>query len=112
MPRLFVRRSVTAVGIYASVVLGFGATIAATRELHSTRGFGDYATVIFTTGFFQAFFDLTVEEALVKYGFRYTARDDWGRLRRLFASALWFKLAGSALAAAGIVAFAAIGPSR
>ncbi|HET8892610.1 MAG TPA: lipopolysaccharide biosynthesis protein [Gaiellaceae bacterium] len=112
MPRLFVRRSVTAVGIYASVALGFGATIAATRELHSPRGFGDYATVIFTTGFFQAFFDLTVEEALVKYGFRYTAREDWGRLRRLFASALWFKLAGSALAAAGIAAFAAIGPSR
>ena len=65
MPRLFVRRSLTAVGIYSSVALGYLTTVAASRELHSTRAFGDYATDIFTTGFLQSFFDLTVEEALV-----------------------------------------------
>ncbi|HZC30806.1 MAG TPA: oligosaccharide flippase family protein [Gaiellaceae bacterium] len=112
MPRLFVRRSLTAVGIYASVALGSLATIVATREFHSTRVFGDYATVIFTTGFFQTFFDLTVEEALVKYGFRYTTHEDWGRLQRLFASAFWFKIAGSALAAVGLVVFAELAPAR
>ena len=48
----------------------------ATRELHSTRLFGDYATVIFATGFLQSLFDLTVEEALVKYGFRYSTAGD------------------------------------
>jgi O-antigen/teichoic acid export membrane protein len=112
MRRLFVRRSLTAVGIYSSVVLGFVATVVATRELGSARRFGDYATVIFATGFFQSFFDLTVEEALVKYGFRYVTREDWGRLRRLFGSALRFKLAGSILGAVGLAVFAALAPSR
>jgi len=93
MRRLFVRRSLTAVGIYSSVVLGFLGTVVATQEFNSTRVFGDYATVIFATGFLQSLFDLTVEEALVKYGFRYATREDWGRFRRLFASALRFKLA-------------------
>ena len=112
MPRLFVRRSLTAVGIYSSVALGYLATVLASRELHSTRAFGDYATVIFTTGFLQSFFDLTVEEALVKYGFRYVTREDWGRLRALFRSALWVKLAGSLLGAGGLLVFAALAPSR
>ena len=112
MPRLFVRRSLTAVGIYSSVALGYLTTVAASRELHSTRAFGDYATVIFTTGFLQSFFDLTVEEALVKYGFRYVTREEWGKLRRVFASALRFKLAGSLLGAAALLVFASIAPSR
>jgi O-antigen/teichoic acid export membrane protein len=46
----------------------------------------------------QSLLDLTVEEALVKFGFRYTTREDWGRLRRLFESAVAFKLAGGVLA--------------
>src|SRR5690348_16022893 len=98
MPRrLLWRRSITAVGIYSSVALGLLGTVVATRELHSARTFGDFATVIFATGFFQALFDLTVEEALVKYGFRYVTRGDWGRLRRLFQSAFVFKLVGAAI---------------
>jgi O-antigen/teichoic acid export membrane protein len=112
MPRLFVRRSLTAVGIYSSVALGYLATVLASRELHSTRAFGDYATVIFTTGFLQSFFDLTVEEALVKYGFRYVTREDWGRLRALFRSALRVKFAGSMLGAGGLLVFAMLAPSR
>jgi O-antigen/teichoic acid export membrane protein len=112
MRRLLVRRSLTAVGIYSSVALGFLGTVVATREFHSTRVFGDYATVIFATGFLQSLFDLTVEEALVKYGFRYVAREDWGRFRRLFAIALRFKLAGSILGAAGLLVFAGLAPSR
>jgi O-antigen/teichoic acid export membrane protein len=112
MRRLFVRRSVTAVGIYSSVVFGFLATVVATRELHSRTRFGDYATVLFATAFFQSFFDLTVEEALVKYGFRYSTREDWGRLRGLFLSALRFKLVGSGLGAIGLVVFAVFAPSR
>ena len=112
MRRLLVRRSVTAVGIYSSVLLGFLGTVLASRELPSVRTFGDYATVVFATGFFQSFFDLTVEEALVKYGFRYVTREDWGRLRRLFASAFRFKLAGSAVGAAALVVFAFAGPHR
>jgi O-antigen/teichoic acid export membrane protein len=112
MPRLIVRRSLTAVGIYASVALGFLGTVIATREFHSKLHFGDFSTVLFATAFLQSFFDLTVEEALVKYGFRYIAREDWGRLRRLFASGLRVKLAGSAAGGAGLLLFAALGPSR
>ncbi len=113
MPRrLLWRRSLTAVGIYSSVTLGFLGTVVATRELASTQAFGDFATVIFATGFLQAFFDLTVEEAVIKYGFRYATREDWGRLRRLFHAALAFKVTGAALGAAALVAFAFLGPSR
>jgi len=112
MRRLFVRRSLTAVGIYSSVVLGFLGTVVATQEFNSTRVFGDYATVIFATGFLQSLFDLTVEEALVKYGFRYSTREDWGRFRRLFSSALRFKLAGSLVGALGLVVFSQIAPHR
>jgi O-antigen/teichoic acid export membrane protein len=112
MRRLLVRRSLTAVGIYSSVVLGFVATVVAARELHSRARFGDYATVLFATAFFQSFFDLTVEEALVKYGFRYSTREAWGRLRGLFAGALGFKLVGSGLGALGLVVFAFFSPAR
>ncbi|MDX6442774.1 MAG: hypothetical protein QOE43_2503 [Gaiellaceae bacterium] len=112
MRGLFVRRSLTAVGIYSSVVLGFLGTVVATQEFNSTRVFGDYATVIFATSFLQSLFDLTVEEALVKYGFRYSTREDWGRFRRLFSSALRFKLAGSLVGALGLVVFSQIAPHR
>jgi O-antigen/teichoic acid export membrane protein len=109
--RLALRRSLTAVGIYSSVVLGFLGTIIGAREL-SLRQWGDYATVIFATSFLQSFFDLTVEEALVKYGFRYIAREDWGRFRRLFESGLAVKLAGSLLGAAGLVVFSQLATHR
>jgi O-antigen/teichoic acid export membrane protein len=112
MSRLLVRRSATAAGIYSSFAFGILGTIAASRELPSTRAFGDYATVIFATGFLQSFFDLTAEEALVKYGFRYLTREDWGRLSRLFSTGLWVKLAGSVLGAAALLVFAAVAPHR
>jgi O-antigen/teichoic acid export membrane protein len=111
MRGLFVRRSATAVGIYVSVAFGFVATIVATRELHPSR-FGDYATVLFAVGLLQGFFDVTVEEAVVKYGFRYVTREDWPRLARLLRSATGLKLAGGALGAVGLLVFAALGPSR
>jgi O-antigen/teichoic acid export membrane protein len=112
MRRLFVRRSLTAVGIYSSVALGFLGTVVATREFHSARVFGDYATVLFATGFLQGFFDLTIEEALVKYGFRYVTREDWGRLRRLFQATLRFKVLGSAVGALGLVVFSQLATAR
>ena len=112
MSRLFVRRSVTAVGIYSSVALGFAATIVAAHVFHSQRRFGDYAAVIAAASLSQLFFDLTVEEAVVKYGFRYIASERWGRLRGLFRSALWFKVAGSVLGAIGLVVFSFVAPHR
>jgi O-antigen/teichoic acid export membrane protein len=95
--RLFWRRSAAAAGTYASAALGFGATVVA-LHVFSTETFGRYALVLAATAFVQSLLDLTVEEALVKFGFRFTTREDWGRLRRLFESAVAFKFAGGLLA--------------
>src|SRR5437764_5414585 len=103
--RLFWRRSAAAAGTYASAALGFGATVVA-LHVFSTETFGLYALVLAATAFFQSLLDLTVEEALVKFGFRFVTREDWGRLRRLFASAIVFKLVGGVLATGLLLAFA------
>src|ERR687884_172539 len=97
--RLFWRRSAAAAGTYASAALGFGATVVALHAF-STETFGRYALALAATAFAQSLLDLTVEEALVKFGFRFTTREDWGRLRRLFESAVAFKLSGGVLASA------------
>jgi O-antigen/teichoic acid export membrane protein len=103
--RLFWRRSAAVAGTYASAALGFGATVVA-LHVFSTETFGLYALVLAMTAFVQSLLDLTVEEALVKFGFRYTTREDWGRLRRLFESAIAFKLVGGVLATALLLAVA------
>src|ERR671923_687959 len=103
--RLFWRRSAAAAGIYASAILGFLGTVIAAHAF-STRVLGLYALVLAATGFFQTLLDLTVEEALVKYGFRFQERKDWGRLRRLFARAVQLKLAGGLLACALLLVLA------
>jgi len=99
------RRVGAAAGSYASIVLGFLGTIVA-AHIFSTTGLGLYAIVIASTGFFQTFLDLTIEEALIKYGFRYIAREDWGRLRRLFRRTFVFKALGAILAGLALVALA------
>jgi O-antigen/teichoic acid export membrane protein len=103
--RLFWRRSAAAAGIYASVILGFFGTVIVAHAF-TTRVLGLYAIVIAATGFFQTLLDLTIEEALVKYGFRFQEREDWGRLRRLFGRALQLKLAGGVLAGVFLLALA------
>ena len=103
--RLLWRRSATAVGLYAAVALGLLGTVVASRVL-GLESFGIYATALVAASFVQTFLDLTVEESLTKFGFRYIAAEDWGRLRRLFAVALRFKLVGGALGCLVLVAFA------
>jgi O-antigen/teichoic acid export membrane protein len=102
---LFRRRFVAAGGVYISALLGFAGSIVAVREL-GIYSFGVLSLVLAATGFFQLLADLTVEEALVKYGFRYAAREDWGRFHRLFRIGLWLKLAGGVAGAAGIAVLA------
>lgn len=103
--RLVWRRSSTAAGIYLSALLGFLATIVAARTLGLER-FGLFAIVMAATGFFQTLLDLTVEEAVTKYGFRYSTAGDWARLRRLFGRALAFKGSGAVLAGLALLALA------
>ena len=103
--RLLWRRSATAVGLYTAWRSGSLGTIVAARGF-SLVEFGLFATVMAATGFFQSLLDLTVEESLTKYGFRYVVAEDWGRLRRLFRRALELKLAGGVLAGLALLALA------
>src|SRR5262249_54432157 len=100
--RLFWRRSAAAAGTYSSAVLGFLGTIVA-AHIFSRHTFGLFAIVVSATGFFQILLDLTMEEALIKFGFRYVTRENWGRL---FTSAIGVKLAGGVLAAVVLFALA------
>jgi O-antigen/teichoic acid export membrane protein len=95
--RLLRRRSATAAWIYVAVGLAIAATIVAARVL-GLEQFGVFATAFAVVGFFQALLDLTVEESLTKYGFRYVEARDWGRLRRLFRQMLVLKVLGGVLA--------------
>jgi O-antigen/teichoic acid export membrane protein len=102
---VFWRRSSTAAGVYLAAALGFIGTVVAVREL-GVYDFGLLSLVLAAAGFFQLFADLTVEEAVVKYGFRYQAREDWGRFRRVFQLGLRLKLAGGLLGAAAVALLA------
>jgi O-antigen/teichoic acid export membrane protein len=103
--RVLRRRSATAVWVYAAVVLGILGTVVAAR-VFTLAEFGVFATALVAVGFFQILLDLTVEESLTKYGFRYVTTEDWGRLRRLFRQLLLLKLAGGVLATAILLALA------
>jgi len=105
--RVLWRRSATAIGVYTATVLGFLTTVVATREL-GTHDYARFAAVLAATGFFQLLLDLTIEEALVKYGFRYAESKSWGRLRRLFEVALAFKVLGGLLAGLALLALAPV----
>jgi O-antigen/teichoic acid export membrane protein len=104
--RLLWRRSATALGLYGSVALGFLASIVAARQLGPEQ-YGLFTLAIFAAGFLQILLDLTVEEAMIKYGFRYTTAGRWGRLRRLYRRAMLLKTAGALLAG---VALAIVAP--
>ena len=104
-PSVLRRRSATAAGLYLSVALGILGTIAAARLL-GLEAFGRFATVVAVVGLAQTLLDLTVEESLTKFGFRYIAGEQWGKLHRLFRRALELKLVGGALATLLLFAFA------
>jgi O-antigen/teichoic acid export membrane protein len=101
--QLLRRRSLTAVLMYLAVGCGIAGRIVSARVL-GLQEFGVFFTALAAVGFFQVLLDLTVEESLTKYGFRYVAAEDWGRLRRLFRQMLLLKVAGGVLATVILVA--------
>ena len=103
--RLLWRRSATAAGLYSAVALGIAGTVVASRAL-GLEQFGLFVTALTVASFFQTLLDLTVEESLTKYGFRYLAAEEWGRLRRLLACALRLKLLGGVLGGVALLALA------
>lgn len=104
--RLLWRRSATALGIYGSTALGILGSLVVLRVLGPDDA-GRFGLVIGTTAFFQLLLELTSDEALIKFGFRYAAQEDWGRFRRL----LWLTGAfeGGAAILAGVL-IAALAP--
>jgi O-antigen/teichoic acid export membrane protein len=99
------RRSATAVGTYGSVALGVLATLVAARELGPTT-FGLFSLVVVAANFFQTLLDLTVEEAMIKFGYRYQTAERWGRLRRLYRRGLALKSLGALVASAVVLVLA------
>jgi O-antigen/teichoic acid export membrane protein len=104
-PRLFRRRLATAFGSYGSTVLGIVGSVVAMRLLGPVD-FGRFTLVLATVGLFQLALDLTSEEALVKFGFRYAERRDWGRFRRLLQLTLALKSGSALIAGLLIIALA------
>jgi O-antigen/teichoic acid export membrane protein len=105
--RVFWRRSATAAWVYAAVVFGILGTVVAARVL-GLEDFGVFVTALAAVGFFQVLLDLTVEEPLTKFGFRYVVGEEWGKLRRLFVRALQLKAAGGVLAAIALALLAPV----
>ena len=99
--RLLWRRSATALGIYGSTALGILGSIVVLRILGPTSA-GRFSLAIGTAAFFQLLFEVTGDEALVKYGFRYAEQEDWGRFHRLLRVTFGLE-AAAALAATLIV---------
>jgi O-antigen/teichoic acid export membrane protein len=102
-PRLVRRRVATALGSYGSTALGILGSVVAMRLL-GPFDFGRLTLVLATVALFQLLLDLTSEEALVKYGFRFSERADWGRFHRLLRVAFAVKFASAVVAGALIVA--------
>jgi len=102
------RRAVAAFGIYAATALGVAGSLVVFRVL-GPEGAGRYSIVMGLMSFLSLLLELTSDEALVKYGFRYAAREDWGRFHRLVRLAFGFELGTavfSGLLIAGIAPFA------
>lgn len=100
--RLLWRRSATALGTYASTAFGIVGTVVAIRLL-GRDDFGRLTEILATAAFFQLLLEVTSDEALVKFGFRYSERGDWGRFRRLLSLTFTFEV-GAALAAGCLIA--------
>lgn len=99
------RRSGAAVGIYASAGLGVAGSVVVLRVL-GPAGAGRFWIVIGAVSFFSLLVDLTSDEALVKYGFRYAAQDDWGRFHQLVRLTFSFEFAAALVASALVVGLA------
>jgi O-antigen/teichoic acid export membrane protein len=100
------RRRLTAfAGVYASVGLGVLASLVVLRVLGPVRA-GRFTIVIGTADFLALVVWLTSDDALVKYGFRYAAANDWGRFHRLVRVAFLCEVAASLVATVLTIAIA------
>jgi O-antigen/teichoic acid export membrane protein len=90
-------------GVYGSVALGLAASLVVLRVLGPADA-GRFTIVIATADFLALLVWLTSDDALVKYGFRYAANEEWGRFHRLIRVAFGAELAASLVATVLILA--------
>jgi O-antigen/teichoic acid export membrane protein len=99
------RRVAAFAGVYASVALGVVASLVVLRVLGPVRA-GRFTIVIGAADFLALIVWLTSDDALVKYGFRYAAANDWGRFHRLVRVAFTCEFAASLVATMLTIAIA------
>jgi O-antigen/teichoic acid export membrane protein len=88
--------------VYAATALGVAGSLVVFRVL-GPRGAGRYSVVVGVVAFVSLLLELTSDEALVKYGFRYAAQERWGHFHRLVRLAFSFELA-AAVVSGGLIA--------
>jgi O-antigen/teichoic acid export membrane protein len=88
--------------VYGSVALGLAASLVVLRVLGPADA-GRFTIVIATADFLALLVWLTSDDALVKYGFKYAANEEWGRFHRLIRVAFGAELAASLVATVLIV---------
>jgi O-antigen/teichoic acid export membrane protein len=96
--------------MYAATALGILGSLVALRVL-GPDGAGRFSLAIGTAGFFQLLLELTSDEALIKYGFRYSEQGDWGRFHRLVRLMFSFEFFASVAAALLVVGMGFVSPT-
>ena len=104
-----VRRSVTAGGMYAATALGIVGSLVALRVLRPD-GAGRFSLAVGTAAFFQLLLELTSDEALIKFGFRYSESAEWGKFHRLVRLMFGFELFASLGAGVLVAVVGALSP--
>jgi O-antigen/teichoic acid export membrane protein len=104
------RGSLTAGGMYAATALGIAGSLVALRVL-GPDGAGRFSLAVGTAAFFQLLLELTSDEALIKFGFRYSERGDWGRFHRLVRLMFGFELVASLAAGVLVAVLGVVSPS-
>ena len=104
------RRLVAVFGVYGSAALGIAGALVVFRVL-GPAGAGRFSIVLGAADFLSLLVWLTSDDALVKYGFRYTTQEDWGRFHRLVRLTFTFEIGASLVATAMIAGLAPIAGS-
>jgi O-antigen/teichoic acid export membrane protein len=92
--------------MYGATALGIVGSLVALRVLEPD-GAGRFSLAVGTAAFFQLLLELTSDEALIKFGFRYSEQAEWGKFHRLVGLMFRFELFAS-LAAGVLVAIAGV----
>jgi O-antigen/teichoic acid export membrane protein len=104
------RRLTSVVAVYGSIAISIATSLVVLRVL-GPKDAGRYTVVFATVAFFDQLLELTSDEALIKFGFRYAAAAQWGKFHRLVRQTFLFEVTASLLTGGLIAAFAFVAGS-